>query len=778
MNGSAVRRAVRGGLKRRRVQTLVIGLVLLASTAASVLALGLIADSRGPFDHAFAAQNGAHAVIVTSPARATAAQLTTTRSLPGVTAAAGPFTEVTIAPSQGGLPFGPLTVVGRANPGGPVDDLVLQSGHWPTGPGQIVLASDPAPGEGVMMSLGSTLSVTGKAGGTQLTVVGLANSVTSTAGGWVVPAEMRRLVSASLPASEQMLYRFASAGTAAQVSADVNGVAAALPRGAVEGAQSYLSVKADETGNIGPFVPFLVAFGVIGLVMSVLIVGNVVSAAVVAGYRRIGVLKSIGFTPGQVVAAYTGQVSVPAVAGCLIGVALGNLLAIPLLHKTAEVFGAGRLMVPVWVDVTVPVGMLVLVGVAAVLPSLQAGRMGAVQAIAAGRAPRQGRGYAAHRVLSRLRLPRPVTIGLAAPFARPARTIATMVAILLGATAVTFAVGLGSSLNMVIAGLSHNHSEPVQVSLDSGNNIGAAGQQAITTALRSEPGTAHFVGEADDSGDVTGVARQIQVIGFAGNASWTGYDMVSGHWYDGPGQADVAYGFLFQTGKSVGDTVTVNLGRGQLTVRIVGEIFDSSNKGMDLVTSAHTLAAAGASLAEPDQYDVGLKPGVSAVSYAQAVQNRLGSNYGTSISNRKSVVIDLMLAIIGMLTLMLALVAGLGVLNTIVMNTRERVHDLGIFKAVGMTPRQTIAMVVCWVAGTGLVAGVLAVPIGMEVHRYVLPAMASAATLVLPASFLSVYGGLELTGLALAGIVIAVVGALLPASWAARIRTATALHAE
>jgi putative ABC transport system permease protein len=87
-------------------------------------------------------------------------------------------------------------------------------------------------------------------------------------------------------------------------------------------------------------------------------------------------------------------------------------------------------------------------------------------------------------------------------------------------------------------------------------------------------------------------------------------------------------------------------------------------------------------------------------------------------------------------------------------------------------------MVVCWVAGTGLVAGVLAVPIGMEVHRYVLPAMASAATLVLPASFLSVYGGLELTGLALAGIVIAVVGALLPASWAARIRTATALHAE
>ena len=78
-------------------------------------------------------------------------------------------------------------------------------------------------------------------------------------------------------------------------------------------------------------------------------------------------------------------------------------------------------------------------------------------------------------------------------------------------------------------------------------------------------------------------------------------------------------------------------------------------------------------------------------------------------------------------------------LNTVVLHTRERVHDLGVFKAVGMTPRQTIAMVVCWVAGTGLVAGLLAVPAGIALHRYVLPAMAAAAGTGVPASFLNVY---------------------------------------
>ena len=73
-----------------------IGLVLLVSTGASVLALALVVDSSAPFDHAFAAQHGATSIATVDPARATPAQLAATRRLPGVTAAAGPFAEATV----------------------------------------------------------------------------------------------------------------------------------------------------------------------------------------------------------------------------------------------------------------------------------------------------------------------------------------------------------------------------------------------------------------------------------------------------------------------------------------------------------------------------------------------------------------------------------------------------------------------------------------------------------------------------------------------------------
>ena len=166
MKGGPVSQAVRGGVARRRVQTIVIGLVLLISTGASVLALALVVDSSAPFDHSFAAQHGAHLAAVVDPARATPAELAATRHRPGVTAAAGPFGEVTIAPQIAHVagPAGflaPMTLAGRATPGGPVDDVILHAGHWAQRPGQLVLASNPSSNEQIGLPLGAKITVTG-----------------------------------------------------------------------------------------------------------------------------------------------------------------------------------------------------------------------------------------------------------------------------------------------------------------------------------------------------------------------------------------------------------------------------------------------------------------------------------------------------------------------------------------------------------------------------------------------------------------------------------------
>ena len=594
-----------------------------------------------------------------------------------------------------------------------------------------------------------------------------------------------------------MLYRFAHAAGSGEINADLASVRTALPAGALLSAVSYLTVKLQATSSIAPWVPFIVAFAILGLVMSALIVANVVSGAVLAGTRRIGVLKSIGFSPGQVVSSYLIQVAVPAAAGCLLGVLAGNLLAVPLLGQTAQLYGVGTLAAPAWVDVAVPLVMLGLAGAAAALHALRAGRMSAVAAIATGRAPRPRHGFAVHRVLGRrpwTRFPRAVTIGLAGPFARPGRTAVTLLAIVFGGIAVTFGAGLGSSLARVYGDLSHSSAEPVQVNIPgsggpggSGASIAKAGgpplpsltaqEHAVQAALTAQPGTLRFVAESDDRISTLGLSDRTDLIGFSGEASWTGYALISGRWYSGADQVDVNTAFLTSTGLKVGDHDTIISAGRHLTVQIAGEIFDPAGGNPEIIGPQPALASLDPGLS-PDQYDIALRPGTGARSYAEALGGKLGPPYSITLNADSSSQFYVIIGLVATLTLLLVAVAGLGVLNTVVLQTRERVHDLGVFKAIGMTPRQTVALVVSSVAGIGLLAGLIAIPAGIAVHHLVLPVMGHAAQTDVPLSVLNVYSPAAVVLLALAGLVIAVAGALGPATWAARTRTAFALRAE
>jgi putative ABC transport system permease protein len=138
-------------------------------------------------------------------------------------------------------------------------------------------------------------------------------------------------VAAGATPNWQMFYRFAAHDTDAQLTADRQAVAGAGPAGAMLGSQSYLDAKRQMTGNVNVFVPFLVVFGLLGLFLSVLIIGIVVSGAVVTALRRIGILKALGFTPGQVARAYVAQALIPAGVGSVLGVFCANLLAGPVL---------------------------------------------------------------------------------------------------------------------------------------------------------------------------------------------------------------------------------------------------------------------------------------------------------------------------------------------------------------------------------------------------------------------------------------------------------------
>lgn len=801
---SALGKVVRSGVGRRRVQSLVMALTTFAAVTSSVLSLGLLAVVQAPFDHAFSARNGAHLAVQFDGSKATAAQAAATAHAAGVTEAAGPYPLAAALDTTVGMDCskkdwaghdnGPITVTTRPDLGSTsgMDQLVLTQGRWPTSPGEIALPWQHY----ATVCFGDSVVFSSLPGKPSFKVVGFGGSVTNSATAFATADGFARLTAAGAKSDEQMLYRFAKAGTNADIATDKQAVAAAAPAGAVEGGQTYLTAEQQATGNAKAYVPFLIGFGFLGLFMSVLIISIVVSGAVASGIRRIGILKSLGFTPSQVARAYTAQAMIPATLGLVLGTVFGNLLAVPILGGATQQLGAASATIPLWVSAVVPLGTLLIVGVTALIPALRAGRMPTVRALVVGRAPKAGGGQTAQRLASRLPLPRAMSLGLAQPFARPARAVLVGAAVLFGVVSATFAVGLETGFNKYLDTSTSGFnvaSEFVEPTADVGVPWGLYGPNdprdphldaaKVAAALAGIPGTKAAFGWGESGATMVGAppgGEPTRVFTVTGDFSWTHLELLSGRWYSAPGEAVVGDKLASAVGIHVGDDVTVVQKNKQLSLKVVGINFDTNVGDYTLMTDAATFTAAGLT-PHIDQFNVELADNVNGSDWstsAAAALTPLNASVQPNSGGGKNIVVITMGALVATLTLMMIAVAALGVLSMVVQDTRERVHDLGIFKALGMTPKQTIAMVLTSVSLTGLIAGLIGVPLGVAVEKATLNPMGNAIGRHLPPSVSHTYTAGLLIPLLAGGIVIALLGALLPASWAARTRTATALRTE
>jgi len=237
---SALSRVVRSGVSRRWVQTVVIMLATAAAVTAGVLGIGLLVASNAPFDHAFAAQRGAHLTVLTDPAKATAAQLAASAEADGVAEASGPFAVaqvMVLPPPPPGLSEPPvgahgpvLTVAARTGPGTGVDQVTLVEGRWPGKPGEALLAA----GGDFRVDVGDTLTMGDGTNAQDVTVVGLARSVSDTADAWMTPGGLAAVPSMSsgetsnasspvVAATPAVSGHTAEGGLAGQIARNISG---------------------------------------------------------------------------------------------------------------------------------------------------------------------------------------------------------------------------------------------------------------------------------------------------------------------------------------------------------------------------------------------------------------------------------------------------------------------------------------------------------------------------------------------------------------------------
>ena len=574
-----------------------------------------------------------------------------------------------------------------------------------------------------------------------------------------------------------MLYRVEPSATAADLQAAVAAITEGLPPDAVASTYSYLETKVDVDSTASLYVPILLAFSAFALAAAAFTIANIVSGIVLTSYRDIGVMKAIGFTPLQVTSILLAQIMVPATVGIGAGVVAGLLGSASTVERMARSFGLpGTFSLSIQVVAVVALFAIGVSFVAAVLPAIGAGRLSAVRAISSGTSP-SGRPDGGRLRRLGLRLPAGIAtrLGVAAGLAHPVRATMTLGALLVGVAAVTFSFGVNASLVRAISQIDRSATSSVRAELIDASTDA----EATTEAIAAHPDTERVVALGRGEVTVPGLGS-VAFVGYDGDASWLGFELIRGRWFAGPGEVVAPTNFFRQSGLDIGDTIDLG---GAGTVTLVGEIFDIPEEAPDglLLRGAWTDVQAADPGARLSRWEIQPRPGVAADDLSNALYPTLGG--GIAVYTIKGPEQDeeflLFLSVVTFMGAVLVAISFGGVFNTVLLETRQRTREMAVLKALGMSPRQVIAMVLASVVPVGLVAGLLGVPLGLALQRAVIAYMAEVAgSTAVPESTFAVFAPVAFIGLSLAGLAIALAGAYLPAQRAARAAIAPVLQAE
>lgn len=773
----AVIRKIFGDLRRRRLQTAVVLVIVILASGTAALGLNLLAGVNDPYQTAFEQQRGAHLTVIYLASKVSAEQLATTPNLIGATAAAGPWPSISGRFERRSTKLANLNLFGRSDPGGPVDVLRLTAGRWVQAPGEIVMTRSLAELQGI--AIGDVLTAISTPAKPTYRVVGEVIDIDEpsadfgTQSAWVLPSEIPALLSEGEHPTNTMAYRFQTTPTPDQLRQATAKLEAAFPQGAIVYALPFTLIKTAFTIVNQVILISLLAFSVFALAAAAAIIGNAVAGAVIASYRDIGIMKAVGFTPGQVLQVFIGQLAIPALAGCLVGIPIGALISQGLLAQSTRALGLPpQLSLAPSVELIALAGCLLVVIVTAAIPAARAGLLSPARAITLGALPNPPASGWLSRLLRAARLPRPITLGGSDAFARPLRSGFTVMAILIAVATLTFALGLNRSLQWFEDQLFLHNAYQVTVT-----RTGAYSDDRVMATLLSQPETRSVIGSTCTSIAIPGVTDPL-VCATRGDASGLGIPVRHGRWFNGVGEAVAPHPFLTQAHLQVGDSLTLTVQGQPIHVRIVGETLDVENLGhalrLDWSTWQHAFPDA-----HPFGYLVSLRPGASAQAFANRVQATEPDFLNAQVNSEPSISeFGLINSVLFLLVVVLIVIAIAGAFNTILLNSRERVRDTAILRSLGMSPRQVLTMIITSAGILGLVGGALGVPVGMIVFQVLTTAMANLVGFDTGFQTQHLLASPVMVAVAVAGIVVAIVGALVPARWAARASIVDVLHTE
>ena len=532
--------------------------------------------------------------------------------------------------------------------------------------------------------------------------------------------------------------------------------------------------------------------GALSVFLSAFLVVNTISSLLSQQIRQIGMMKAIGGQTRQIMAMYLLMVAGFGVLALALALPLSTLLGYgtAILFSSKLNFDLGPMRVPIpslamqlMVAIAIPLG-------AAIIPVMGGTRVTIREAISSyGLGAGQFGKSLFDRLIEKIHfLSRPLLISLRNAFRRKSRMLLTLSTLTLAGAIFIAVFNLQGAFDITIQQTLGYVLSDVNITFDKYYRT-----IEVYPIIKSFPGVQTVEAWADGSGQLLAPdkksSQSIQLIAPPSNSKLITPTLVRGRWI-APGDENAIvidnHLLVLRPDLKVGDTVLIKINDKEYTWKIVGQYQMAGNVLTPLVyTSYEYLTRLTNEVGKASNVRVQISPN-DAVSqdnarktYETALKkggiNVTNITTGAQVQASNAATTSVLVYFLLVMSVLIAMVGGLGLSGTMSMNIIERTREIGVMRAIGASDRDIASLVlvegiligvISWVLGT-----ILALPIS-----YLLDYAVGVAFIQSPLQFVFQPAGciIWLVGM----LVIAAIASLAPARSASRLTVREVLAYE
>jgi putative ABC transport system permease protein len=773
----AVIQKIKADILHRPVMSFLIVATIFASSTLLTLAVATLMHLSDPYDRAFESLNAAHVWLFFDRDATSRRDIERIKTIPGVVASTGlRYAVVNRVELRDNYVWTSLRAIPESK--AEVNRLFVQEGTR-IRPGRRELLASKDLDDLYNLEVGETITVTGADhASVAMPVVGLAynpmwdtyrNSqppylyVSEETLRWLYPDESSWQWSIGLRLTDPET-----------VDETVTQIEMMLHDEVVQSYTDWRDVKRSAVFGAKINFIFLGAFSLFAILATILVIASSIGSIVLSQFRQIGILKTLGFTSRQILSLYLGQYLVLGLIGSPLGFGVGALLApLPLRSVAASLDTEFRPPL----NLTLILLVLGLTGVVITLATLSAARRGAhaniIRAIAVGAETPNRVPTWATQLITYLRLPVMVTLGINDLFVKPFRSLLTGLNLMLGVIGIVFGLTLSTTLDTY-----QSSPELLGIAYDAAVTRHEISDAKTDYLLRHAPGVEAVYEEyLIDAETLDGKAFQVRVV--QGDLEAFPFEIPEGRFFQPyTYEAIAGRGLLDWLGLKVGDALTVTVDAAAekpMEWHIVGQYTEPVNVGQMMMVPTSTMSR-WVRHREPETYFLRLAEDLNpAVLRAYMTdQARDALNITLVEQALPDAVRYLQLAIYALSGILIG-IALINVFNTTLLATKEKTRTFGVLKTIGMTPPQVMTIVYITAGVLGLLATMTGIPLGVGFTRLLLGNLSSAYGFGEVKVSLNVLYAILLIPLML---VVSIIGSLPPSFRAAKLSIVEVLRNE